>query len=77
MKRHHWIGVTMILLAVALGGVVWLRQAADTPRHMAEPMISVDPEKDAVMERLEQEHAEAQAGDAADLAREPVLENPQ
>lgn len=74
MAMHLWIGVALIVLALALGGVLWLRHGLDVPFTASPPAQSADPEKDAVMERVRQEQAEALAEDAARLPAEPQTE---
>lgn len=74
MARHLWIGVALIVLALALGGVLWPRQGLDVPFIASPPAQTADPEKDAVMERVRQEQAEALAEGAARRPAEPQTE---
>jgi hypothetical protein len=75
MKRHLWIGLTLVALALALGGGLWLRQGFEVPFAMSQPGMPADPAKDAVMKRLRQEQAEALSGEAAGLPADPQAED--
>ena len=75
MAKHLWIGVALVVLALALGGVLWLRQGPVVPFTAAPPAQSADPVKDAVMDRVRQEQAAALAEDAARLPAEPQTED--
>lgn len=74
MARHLWIGVALIVLALALGGVLWLRQGLDVPFTAPPPAQSADPVKDAVMDRIREEQKKALADETAELPPDPDTE---
>lgn len=74
MARHLWIGVALVVLALALGGVLWLRQGLDVPFTASPPAQSADPEKDAVMDRIREEQKEALVDETAELPPDPDTE---
>lgn len=75
MMKHIWIGFSLVALALAIGGWLWLRDVTALPYSPPQPEQAADPETAAVMERVRQEQAEALAEDAARLPAEPQTED--
>jgi membrane protein implicated in regulation of membrane protease activity len=75
MMKHIWVGFSLVALALAIGGWLWLRNVTTRPFSPPQSEQAADPETAAVMERVRQEQAEAQAEDAARLPAEPQTED--
>jgi hypothetical protein len=75
MMKHIWIGVSLVALALAIGGWLWLRDITTLPFSPPQPEQAADPETAAVMERVRQEQAEALAEDTAPSTEEPQTED--
>lgn len=69
--KHIWIGFSLVALALAIGGWLWLRNVTALPFATPHPERPADPETATVMERVRQEQAEALAEDAATSPEEP------
>ena len=75
MMKHIWIGFSLVALALAIGGWLWLRDVTALPFSPPQPEQAADPETAAVMERVRQEQVEALAEDAATSPEEPQTED--
>ncbi|MFD1797922.1 hypothetical protein FQV27_17810 [Paracoccus aurantiacus] len=73
--KHIWIGFTIVMVALVIGGWLWLRNEAGMPFSNTETVQPADPDMEAVMERVRQEQAEALAEDAATAPAEPQTED--
>jgi hypothetical protein len=74
VSRHLWIGGTLLVLTIALGAGLWLRQGHEVPFAVPITERSVDPQKDAVVARVKQEQADAHAEQPAEPFPAPELE---
>lgn len=75
MMKHIWIGFSLVALALAIGGLLWLRDVTALPFSPPQPEQAADPETADVMERVRQEQAEALAEDTAPSTEEPQTED--
>ncbi|MCT4334731.1 hypothetical protein MU516_17935 [Paracoccus sp. YLB-12] len=75
MMKHIWIGFSLVALALAVGGWLWLRDVTALQFSTPQPEQAADPETAAVMERVRQEQAEALAEDTAPSTEEPQTED--
>ena len=75
MMKHVWIGLSLVALALAIGGWLCLRDVTTLPFSPTPPEQAADPETAAVMEHVRQEQADALAEDAAQRSRQPQTED--
>ena len=75
MMKHIRIGFSLVALALAIGGWLWLRDVTALPYLPPQPEQTADTATAAVMERVRREQAEALAEDTARLPTELQTED--